>query len=76
MEKWIANLKSWKTSVAGVLSALILILPELLALVDSDPATICNWATVKIGLAALGLGVFAKDGDKTSGEVGLYKGDI
>lgn len=71
IEWLIKNLKSWKTTALGFLGGLALIIPELQALIDGDPATVFNKAALMAGLAMLGIGVNAKDGDKSSKELGL-----
>lgn len=63
--------KSWKTALMGVGSALSILIILIVALFDGDPATVPAWETAVPGiLSALGL-MAAKDGDKTSEEVGL-----
>lgn len=53
----------------GIIGALVLILPQILALLDGDPETVMSWEIVTTGLGMLGLGVFAKDGDKSTEDV-------
>ena len=69
-----APLRSWKTTLAGVLAALGVILPQAAAFFDGDPATTPNWQVV-IGAvitagALFGLGAAARDNDKSSEAVG------
>ncbi len=71
----ITNLKSWKTTALGILGGLAIIIPELQALLDSDPATVFSKAALMAGLGMLGVGINAKDGNKTSKELGLDQGD-
>ena len=62
---------SWKTSAVGVITGLIAILPELQALIDDDQATVADWNIIVIGLGVIfGLAV-ARDGDKSSQDVGV-----
>ena len=66
-----ASALSWKTTLAGFFSFLILALPEFKHLLDNDPATIPNWSVV-VGAAVVFVGFFAsKDGDKSSEQLGL-----
>ncbi len=63
--KYLECLKSWKTTAVGVIAGLILILPQIKALIDNDPATICDWNIVMAGVGAIIFGSVAKDGDKS-----------
>jgi len=65
------NLKSWKTTAVGVLTGIGLIVTQLVAVLDGDPATIFDYKVLLAGLAALGIGCLAKDGDKKSTDLGL-----
>ncbi len=69
MEKWIKRLKSWQTTLLGVIAALVLILPQLQAVLDADPATVASWEAIATGLGMLGIGAVAKDGDKSTEDV-------
>jgi len=74
MEKLIISLLgNWKTSVVAFLAALIIILTQLKLLFDGDPATVMDGTKLLEALAVLGIGGFAKDGDKSSDELGLNK---
>jgi len=62
--------KSWRTTTAGVLGALGLILPAIAAAIDGDPATDPNWGVVvPSAIAALGL-LFARDNKVSSENAG------
>ncbi len=63
--------KSWKTTIAGVVVAGLLLWPSVAGLIDGDPATGIDWTTFTIAMGLLGLGVAAKDGDKTSADLNL-----
>lgn len=54
-------MKNWKTTAVGVLTGIILIGTQLLALADADPATVFSLEGLMAGLAAMGIGYFAKD---------------
>ena len=60
--------KSWKTTAAGILSGLSLIVSQLLYLIDSDPATVFSLELFIAGLGALGIGWFSRDNDVSSEE--------
>ena len=63
-------MKSWKTSVIGICTGLILIATQVIAILDGDPATAFEISQFFAGLGALGIGVFARDNDKTSEQAG------
>lgn len=65
-----ADLKSWKTTLLGVVAGLMLLLPQVKAVLDDDPKTVIDYNIVVAALGTMGIGVAAKDGDKTSEDVG------
>ena len=67
--KLMQDLKSWKTTVAGLVGGLMLILPQLMAVLDDDPETVFVKTTFMTGLAMMGVGIAAKDGDKSTEDV-------
>ncbi len=63
-------MKSWKTTVAGVLTALLPVLNAVLAFLDNDPATVPDWGLAVAAITA-GLGlIFARDNNVSSEEAG------
>jgi len=64
------NLKSWKTSAVGFLSGLVIVATQIIALLDTDPATVFSYEALVAALAVMGIGFFARDNDKSSEEVG------
>jgi len=54
-------MKNWKTTAAGILSAIVLIAPQLLALIDNNPSTHFDLSVVLAALSVLGIGWSAKD---------------
>lgn len=54
-------MKNWKTTAVGILTGVGLIAVQLTALLDKDPATIFSIEGLVAGLAACGIGWFAKD---------------
>lgn len=65
--------KSWKTTACGILGGLALLIPSALALLDDDPLTKLNLTQCLEGLALMGLGVAARDNNKSSEAVGAVK---
>lgn len=62
---------NWKTTVIAVVAAAILILTEVKDLLDGNPKTVFEFDKFwTLGLLVL-VGLFSKDGDKTSKEIGL-----
>ena len=63
-------MKSWKTTVTGVCSILVVVATALKALFDNDPATNPDWSAVIAGVTA-GLGLIAaRDNNVTSEQAG------
>ena len=62
-------LKSVKTTVLGIALGLIIVAPQIVALLDNDDTTIFSLKILLGGLAAMGLGIAAKDGDKSTEDV-------
>ncbi len=58
--------KNWKTTAAGVISGVLMIGNELLAVLDDDPTTKFTTAAFLTGLGLLGIGWFARDKDVSS----------
>lgn len=62
--------KSWKTTIMGIITGLMMILPQLKAAIDSNPETVFNLDLVLAGLTAMGIGWFARDNNRSSHQVG------
>jgi hypothetical protein len=62
---------SWKTTAVTVLGAIGIMATQLQNLLDDDPATVFSWEMFWVAGVLVLVGLFAKDGDKTSEEVGL-----
>ena len=69
LAKLMQELKSWKTTALGIISGLLVILPQIQNLLDGDPETVFSETVVMTGLALMGLGISAKDGDKSTEDV-------
>jgi hypothetical protein len=67
-------MKSWRTTLCGLLAAMAVAGPELAKALDSDPATLCSWSLV-LGslLTGAGLGA-ARDNQVTSEQAGAAPG--
>ncbi len=65
-----ALVKSWKTTVCGLIVAVILILKQIGNLLDDDPETVMSVEMILGALAALGIGVCARDNGVSSREAG------
>ncbi len=63
-------LKSWRTSLAGLLSAIAMSIPTIQAAIDGNPATVPDWSIVvgAVGLAVVAF--FARDNKVTSEQAG------
>ena len=64
---------SWKTSVAGVVAGLMVILPEVQSILDADPATNPDWNLIVAGITVILGFAAARDGDKSSQDVGVRR---
>jgi len=63
------NLKSWKTTLPGLGAICTALGVAITAYTDNDPATVPNWGGI-VTLVLVGLvGLFAKDGDKSTEDV-------
>lgn len=65
------DIQSWKTTIVGFLTGLMLAAPQVINLLDNDPETLFDFKIFIAALGAMGIGMFARDGDKTSKELGL-----
>ena len=67
--------KNWKTTIAALIAAIIVILTGVHAFIDGDPNTVADWKEVLGALATaaaiFGVGWFARDKDKSSEDVGV-----
>lgn len=64
-------MKSWKTTVCGILGFIVAGGTAAVALLDSDPATIPQWELVVATFMAM-VGLFAaRDSDKSSQDHGV-----
>lgn len=71
MQNMSVNFKNWQTTVVGFLTGVGMCVAQLINLFDSDPETVFQLTLFMAGLGAMGLGFFAKDGNKSSRKLGL-----
>ncbi|MEM9372409.1 MAG: hypothetical protein AAGA55_02095 [Planctomycetota bacterium] len=64
---------SWKTTALGIIGGFMLLLPQLSAVLDDDPETNPDWQQVTAAFAMFGIGTVARDGDKSSQDVGVRR---
>lgn len=61
---------SWRTTFAGIVLGLTILLGQAGAVLDNDPRTSFSFDQVLAGLAAMGLGFSARDNGVTSEAAG------
>lgn len=64
---------SWKSTSAGIIAGVLVILTAAHALLDGDPETVPDADAVMnaiVGICLIVWGVVTRDGDKTSSETG------
>lgn len=61
---------SWRTTLIGWLTALGLLIPQLINLLDNDPATTFSWKVLVAALAAAGFGTVTRDNRVSSEKAG------
>ena len=65
MKSIFKSVKSWKTTVVSILGASIIVAVQVMNVLDDDPNTVFNWEATQGALVILGVGILAKDGDKS-----------
>ncbi len=63
------SLKSLRTTILGIAVGLTIVAPQIVNLLDGDDSTVFSVKIFLGGLAAMGFGIVAKDGDKSSKDV-------
>ena len=66
-------MKSWKTSTAAIAGLVALVASVAKQLTDGDPVTNPDWSVVVPLFITSLTGIFARDNDKTSEQVGANK---
>ena len=66
--------KSWKTTIAGIAIGIGIIITIITPLIDGKPETVFSfseaWPQILVALGSMGVGIFARDNDKSSEDVG------
>ena len=65
-----AAAKSWRTTALGFIGGLMLLLPEIQAVLDTDPGTNPAYQAIIAALALMGLGINTRDHSVTSEKAG------
>ena len=63
-------IRSWKTTLAGIVAAITILSVEASAVLDDDPETKINWDSVAAAAGVLGIGLFARDSNVSSEQSG------
>lgn len=63
-------MKSWRTTILGVLAGLAILITQATALLDDDPDTVFNLDAALAALATMGIGVVARDNAVSSEKAG------
>lgn len=67
-------MKSWRTTVLGILAGLAILITQAIAALDGDPETVFNLDAVIAALATMGIGVAARDNIVSSEKAGAVPG--
>jgi len=63
-------MKSWRTTILGVVTGVGLLVAQVAAFLDTDPSTVASLEGVLAALAVMGLGIVARDNGVTSEKAG------
>lgn len=63
-------MKSWRTTVLGLIGGLTILFAQIQAFLDNDPTTVLSYEQIMVGLGLLGLGVAARDNKVSSEKAG------
>ena len=63
-------MKSWITTIFGIAQFVVVIGTQVMALTDGDPSTGMNIEAIMASAAVLGIGINARDNNKTSESAG------
>lgn len=61
---------SWKTTAAGIVSGIAIILTQVSYLLDANPDTVFSIEACFAALGVIGIGFFARDNDVSSEKAG------
>ena len=63
-------MKSWITTIFGIAQFVVVIATQVVALTDGDPSTGISLEALMASAAVLGIGINARDNNKTSESAG------
>lgn len=66
----VSAVNSWKTTIFGILTGLSIVAPQIIAFLDGDPSTVFDSELFLGGLAAMGIGIVARDNNVSSETAG------
>ena len=66
-------MKSWRTTVLGILAGLTLLIGQAQAMLDGNPDTQPNVELVLAAIATMGIGVAARDNSVSSEKAGARR---
>lgn len=58
-------MKSWRSSILGILILISVVSTQLVNILDADPSTVFNWESIAAALAGVGL-LFTADHTNTN----------
>jgi len=62
---------SWRTTILGLIAGLMLLLPQIGAVVDTDPDTNPDYQAIIAAISIMGFGGLARDGSVSSEQTGI-----
>lgn len=68
-------MKSWRTTLAGIVTGLVLLLGQAQTMLDDDPKTNPEYSIIIAGVTAIIAGFNARDNVVTSEQAGVGKTD-
>lgn len=63
--------QSWRTTLSGVFTGIVLLLGQALTLLDNDPKTNPEYTVIMAACGMISLGLSARDENVTSEQAGL-----
>jgi hypothetical protein len=66
-------MKSWKSTALGIIAGLMIMLPQIGAVLDDDSETNPDYQQILAALSLMGVGIVARDNGVTSEQAGASK---
>lgn len=69
MKAFSAGAKNWKTTTAGAIGGVLIVLTAVMHWLDGDPSTVANWdaaLTATMGIVVMLWGLLSRDADISS----------